>query len=155
MSAPHLPDGPALALPPLNEVLITQQLRRQIDELAEADRKKDEFLAMIGHELRNPLASLVAALHFLRDRGDDGSLRGRALDLAERQVHQLAHLVNDLLDLSRVVQGKVRLRKEAIDLAAVVARAVETALPMIERRGHELEVEGPLEPVGMEADPRG
>ena len=116
-------------------------------EIREADRHKDEFLAMLAHELRNPLAPLLNALHILRTGRLDGQEAEQARDIAERQVRHLARLVDDLLDVSRISSGKIQLRKGPVDLRAAVARAVETARPLIEARRHELSVSLPEEPV--------
>lgn len=99
----------------------------------EADRRKDEFLAMLAHELRNPLAPIRNAIHLLRT-GDSrsGAVRG----VIERQVETLTRLVDDLLDVSRITRGKVQLHKQLVDVGAVVGRAVEAARPLIEARGH-------------------
>jgi PAS domain S-box-containing protein len=107
----------------------------------QADRAKDEFLAMLGHELRNPLAPIVTALSLIKLRGDASA--SRELVVIERQVQHVVRLVDDLLDVSRVTRGKIALNKEPLDLADVVVRAVEIASPLLERRRHELSVEVP------------
>ena len=107
----------------------------------EASRAKDEFLAMLGHELRNPLAPLVTALHLMKLRAPAMLERERAI--IERQVRNLSRLVDDLLDVSRIARGKVELRREPSELAAVVAHAIETASPLIESRRHRLTVDVP------------
>ena len=128
------------------------ELRRRAEELAEAHRHKDEFLAMLGHELRNPLAPIKNAAHLLRLRTADERSRW-AGEVIERQVGQMSRLVDDLLDVSRITRGKVTLRKEVVELAAVIERAVEISRPLIEARRHEL-VESLAEgPVWLEADP--
>lgn len=106
-----------------------------------ANRAKDEFLAMLGHELRNPLAPISTALQLLKLRGVTGGESERAI--IERQVQHLVGLVDDLLDVSRITRGRVELRKEHIDLAEVVARAVEIASPLLEQQRHKLEVDVP------------
>ncbi len=116
----------------------------------EADRRKDEFLAMLGHELRNPLAPILTGLQLMRLRGV-GSDRER--DVIERQVQYLVRLVDDLLDVSRITRGKVRLEKEPVELAAVIARALEVAMPLYEQRSHALSVEVAREGLLVEADP--
>jgi PAS domain S-box-containing protein len=129
---------------------LAEELTARAQQLSEADRRKDEFLAMLAHELRNPLSSLATALHLLRlDRAD----HPRAVALAERQVKQLARLVDDLLDVSRITQGKIALRTETVTLADVVHRAVETTRPEIDVRGHTLTVTLPPGPILLEADP--
>jgi signal transduction histidine kinase/DNA-binding response OmpR family regulator len=99
-----------------------------------ASRTKDEFLAMLGHELRNPLAPISIALEIMRMRGDTSMARERAI--IERQTQHMIRLVDDLLDVSRIAQGKIVLKLEAIEISAVAARAVELAAPLIEERRH-------------------
>jgi PAS domain S-box-containing protein len=125
---------------------------RLYQEVREADRRKDEFLAVLGHELRNPLAPISNALHILKQPGADGPLAEQAREVMERQVQHMARLVDDLLDVSRIVRGKVELRKGPVELAAVVARAAETAQPLIEAEGHELAVAMPDEPLVVSGD---
>ncbi len=114
----------------------------------EATRAKDEFLAMLGHELRNPLAPMMTALQLLRMQGSTS----RVHEVLERQVTQLMRLVDDLLDVSRIARGKVELRKERFELAAVTARAVEMASPLLERKLQVLTVQVPSEGIPMEGD---
>jgi PAS domain S-box-containing protein len=121
--------------------------------LREADRRKDEFLATLAHELRNPLAPLRNALELLRrSQGDKGFFEG-ALSIMERQVGQMVRLVDDLLDVSRINEGKLQIRKERVELADVLNAAVETARPLIEASAHRLTVTMPPEPVHLQADP--
>src|SRR5262249_34190847 len=120
-------------------------------ELQEADRRKDEFLAMLAHELRNPLAPIRNALHILKSPGTEDSAR-QALEMLERQGLQLARLRDDPLDVSRIMRGTVRLRREWVELAEVVARAVETAQPVIDAGGHNLTVDMPAAQVWLKAD---
>jgi signal transduction histidine kinase len=130
------------------------QARAHLAQLQEADRRKDEFLAMLAHELRNPLAPLRNALHIVRQRGPDRRAATRhAWDLMDRQVGHLVRLVDDLLDVARITRGKVELRREAVDLAEAATRAVESARPLIDARRHRLTYEGPPVPVRVEADP--
>jgi PAS domain S-box-containing protein len=131
---------------------LERELRSRVDELAEADRQKNEFLATLAHELRNPLAPMRNALHLMRMPGAEGEMVGQAQDMMERQMHQLVRLVDDLLDVSRIIRGNIELRKESVDLAAAVSRAVETAHPVIEVHGHELNVSLPDHPVYVDAD---
>jgi signal transduction histidine kinase/ActR/RegA family two-component response regulator len=134
-------------------VTVAYERLRLIDQLRQADRRKDEFLAVLAHELRNPLAPVRNAVEVLRMRDvDDPGLRW-ARDLIDRQVQQLTRLVDDLLDVSRITRGKIKLQKEPVDLAAVVARAVEISRPLIDARRHELAVTLPPEPLRLEADP--
>ena len=116
-----------------------EELRRQNEMLREAGRARDEFLARIGHELRNPLAPIKTALELLRLRG----VSSREHGLIDRQVGYLSRLVDDLLDVSRLTRGKIELRTERVDLHDVVARAVDTASPLLELRSHRLTVDVP------------
>jgi signal transduction histidine kinase/CheY-like chemotaxis protein len=115
-----------------------------------ANRAKDEFLAMLGHELRNPLAPILTALQLMNLRGLIGAERERGI--IERQVKHVVGLVDDLLDVSRITRGKVELRREYVDLADVVAKAIEMASPAIEERRHTLDVAVPRG-VGTDGDP--
>jgi PAS domain S-box-containing protein len=127
-------------------------LLRHAEQLAEADQRKDEFLAMLAHELRNPLAPIRNAWQVLRLKDQaDPDLRWAA-DTIGRQVSQLTRLVDDLLDVSRITRGKIELRKEWVDLAGVVERAVEMCRPAIEAARHRLTVNLPAGPVTLEAD---
>jgi PAS domain S-box-containing protein len=130
---------------------ITDRMRAE-EALKEADRRKDEFLAMLAHELRNPLAPIRNALHILKMPGASAEVVKRSMDMMERQVHHLVRLVDDLLDVSRIMRDKIELRKERIELAQVVARAVETVQPTIHAREHELTVILPPEPLWLQAD---
>jgi len=129
---------------------LADELAARVHELAQGDRRKDEFLAMLAHELRNPLSPLGTALHLVRT---DPDRRERFLDMADRQVRQLVRLVDDLLDVSRITQGKITLRREPTLLEDVVARAIETVRPMMDARGHVLTVTLPPHPVRLDADP--
>ena len=125
--------------------------RRAEEALREADRRKDEFLAMLAHELRNPLAPIRNALHLLRVSGA-GPVAAEARDVMERQLTQLIRLVDDLLEVSRISRGKVELRRAAVDLAGVVASAVETSRPAIDAARHRLEIRLPPAPLQIEGD---
>jgi signal transduction histidine kinase/DNA-binding response OmpR family regulator len=116
----------------------------------DANRAKDEFLAMLGHELRNPLAPILTALQLLRLRGIDAGERERAV--IERQVRHLVGLVDDLLDVSRITRGKVRLKREVVELNEVVAKAVELASPLLEQHQHDLAIAVPRTGLGIMAD---
>jgi signal transduction histidine kinase/response regulator RpfG family c-di-GMP phosphodiesterase len=131
------------------EFIDNAQLNR---EIREADRRKDEFLAMLGHELRNPLAPILNALRIVRLPETTPRDAAEALEIAVRQVRHLARLVDDLLDVSRISSGKIQLRKEVVNLSRLVTRAVEIARPLIEARQHELEVSMPAEAIAIEAD---
>jgi signal transduction histidine kinase/CheY-like chemotaxis protein len=129
-------------------------VRQREAQLAEADRRKDEFLATLAHELRNPLAAIRNALDVsqLRAREGGGAV-GPAGPIIRRQVGHLARLVDDLLDVSRIARGKVRLRKRFVDVAEVISSAVESSRPLIDARGHHLEVALPDTPMRIDADP--
>jgi PAS domain S-box-containing protein len=129
---------------------LEDELRERALQLASADRRKDEFLAMLSHELRNPLAPLGTALHLLAI-GAPG--RERFLQMADRQVKQLVRLVDDLLDVSRITRGKITLRKEVVLLSEIASRAVEAIRAQIDSRGQALTVSLPAEAVRLEADP--
>lgn len=122
-------------------------------QLWEADRRKDEFLATLAHELRNPLAPISNSLHLLRLTGDLNPGAERVRQIMERQVGYMVRLVDDLLEISRVTRGTVELRKEPIDLAAIINSAVEMSRPQIEAGGHQLAVSIHSEKMTLEADP--
>jgi len=115
-----------------------------------ANRAKDEFLAMLGHELRNPLSPITTALHLMRLRGETSASREQ--EIIERQVKHLTRLVDDLLDVSRVARGKVELTKKDVRLADIVARAIEMASPLLEQRRHNLDVQVPRDGLVVHAD---
>ena len=133
---------------------LERKTREQAAALADQDRRKDGFLAMLSHELRNPLAPIRNALRLigLSQQEPRQEIR-QAYDIIERQVENLVRLVEDLLDLGRITSGKIHLQKERVDLAAVIARAIEGARPLIDARRHRLEVNLPEAPVPVEADP--
>ena len=124
----------------------------QAQKLVELDRRKDEFLAMLSHELRNPLAPLSSAVQLLRLHKNDDPVQQQAHGVIERQVGQLKHLVNDLLEVSRITTGSVRLRQDQVSLSDVVERAVETAQPLIRQHRHELAVALPQQAIFLHAD---
>ena len=124
----------------------------QAQKLVELDRRKDEFLAMLSHELRNPLAPLSNAVQLLRLHKNDDPVQQQAHGIIERQVGQLKHLVDDLLEVSRITTGSVRLRQDQISLGDVVERAVESTQPLIRQRRHELAVALPRESIFLHAD---
>lgn len=131
---------------------ITEQ-RRIEQALRDADRLKDEFLATLAHELRNPLAPIRNSLQILKMPRVDAAIAQQTRDMMERQVQHLVRLVDDLLDVSRVMRGKVELRKEPVQLATIVARAVETAQSLIELQEHELDISISPESLLLDADP--
>jgi PAS domain S-box-containing protein len=131
---------------------ITERKRSQ-EELEGADRKKDEFLATLAHELRNPLAPMRNAIKILKAEGPSHAELDWAREVLDRQIHVMARLLEDLLDVSRISRENLRLRKETVELTAVIDRAIETSLPAIEASEHRLTVELPSEPIHLEADP--
>ena len=122
-------------------------------ELRQADRLKDEFLAMLSHELRNPLAPVRNALHIMRSPAANEEAVTRVRETAERQVRHMARLLDDLLDVSRISRGRIELRQEVVDLAALLARAVEAVQPLIDERRHRVIVTPPPEPLRVQGDP--
>jgi PAS domain S-box-containing protein len=127
--------------------------RRKVEELQEAHRQKDEFLALLAHELRNPLAPIRSALHVMKQPGVDASVAHRAHEIAERQVSHMSRLLDDLLDLSRISLGRIELRKEILDVASVVQAAVDAVRPLLAQRRHRLTVAVPPGTLWVDADP--
>jgi PAS domain S-box-containing protein len=127
--------------------------KRVEQALRDADRRKDEFLATLAHELRNPLAPIRNSIQILKLEGVDEETTQHAREVIDRQVQHLVRLVDDLLDVSRVMRGKVDLRKERVDLGTVVARGVEIAKALIESQGHQLDIDLSSEPLRLNADP--
>ncbi|HET9576465.1 MAG TPA: ATP-binding protein [Usitatibacter sp.] len=128
------------------------EVARRAEALREADRRKDEFLATLAHELRNPLAPLRNALEILRIAGNDPERAARAREMMERQLNQMVRLVDDLLDVSRITTGKLAVRKTVVELQGVVRDALETVRPFIESRQHTLELHLADEPIMVNAD---
>ena len=123
------------------------------EDLREADRRKDEFLATLAHELRNPLAPIRNSLHIFRMAGIHDPNVERVADMMERQVQHMVRMVDDLLEVSRISRGKIELRKERTELASILRNAVDTSLPLVEAGRHRLSVEVPDEPLMLDADP--
>jgi PAS domain S-box-containing protein len=152
------PDGQVVAVAGTTRDITDRQaseqaVRAQAASLAESDRAKDEFLATLSHELRNPLAPLRNSLALLR-RYDEGNARTEPVRaMMERQVNHLVRLVDDLLELSRLSRGTLSLRKERVELSAIVQNAVETSEPLMQAAGHALEVQLPPEPLWLQGDP--
>lgn len=126
---------------------------RLYSEVRKADRQKDEFLALLAHELRNPLAPIGNALRALSLPNLDAEAATAARGIIERQFQQLVRLVDDLLDISRIVRGKIALRSEVTTLSSIVDRAVETSRPMLDANRHELSIQLPETPLELEVDP--
>jgi signal transduction histidine kinase len=121
--------------------------------LKEADRHKDEFLAMLAHELRNPLAPILNAVQLMRRKPLADPQLVWSRDVIERQLAQLTRLVDDLLDVSRITRGKINLAREPVEIGGLVARAVETVQPLIVERGHQFTIDVPDEPIRVYGDP--
>jgi PAS domain S-box-containing protein len=137
----------------IQNALAYRNLQRAEGALKEADRRKNDFLATLAHELRNPLAPLRNGLQIMRlARGDAGAVE-QAQAMMERQLQQMVRLIDDLLDVSRITRGKLHLRRERVDLASAVQNAVEGSRPFIEAAAHRLGVVLPTEPVYLDADP--
>jgi signal transduction histidine kinase len=137
----------------VNGTLAVARVRRETEAvLREADRRKDEFLATLAHELRNPLAPLRNGLQIMRLARHDPPAVEEARGMMERQLQIMVRLIDDLLDVSRVSRGRIDLLKQRVDLAEVVRSALETSRPLIEASGHELTVVLPSDPVYVEAD---
>ncbi|AKJ30384.1 GAF domain-containing protein [Caldimonas brevitalea] len=134
-------------------VAIAHERLQFVDDLREADRRKDLFLATLAHELRNPLAPVLQAVHILGMPAAGEAERSWSRRVIERQVHNMSLLLDDLLDVSRITLGKLQLKKEHVALGDVVRSAVETAQPLIDARRHSLTLDLPSEPVWLQADP--
>jgi signal transduction histidine kinase len=130
-----------------------ESLAARTQELAASDRRKGEFLAMLAHELRNPLNAITTAVGVLEEPGVPQDLAGHAVTVIQRQIQHLVRLVDDLLDVSRIAHGKVELRRERIDLADVVRHAVDAFHPLLEAKRQTLSVGLPQEPLPLDADP--
>ena len=143
-------DGRVIAASKVARDITAQKVYEQT--LLEADRRKDEFLAMLAHELRNPLAPIRNSIHILRIHIQNDPSIARIGSMMERQVSHMAHLVDDLLDVSRISRGKIELQKDRVDLAVVTQHAIEASRPMIEGLGHKLVIEMPDDPIWLSAD---
>ena len=129
------------------------RLESTMAALREADRKKDEFLATLAHELRNPLAPVIHAVKLMESPAADEPQRQWGREVIARQVQRMALLLDDLLDVSRITRGRLELRKDYVDLQSLVNSAVETARPLIDAKNHTLTVDLPADPVVLEVDP--
>ncbi|MGQ0539621.1 MAG: ATP-binding protein, partial [Gemmatimonadaceae bacterium] len=147
-----LRDGAGTLVGAVNILVDISDRKRAEVILREADQAKNEFLAILAHELRNPLAPLVNAIEILKLAGDNPELRDRARGTLERQVAHLTRLVDDLIDVSRITRGKLHLRLERVSLAALVQCAVEASKPLLDARGHKFVEVLPEEPIYFDAD---
>jgi PAS domain S-box-containing protein len=127
--------------------------KRAEEALREADRRKDEFIAMLAHELRNPLAPILNALQVMKLAGEDARTAEPLREMMERQAHHMTRLVEDLLDVSRINSGKIELRKKSVDLVTLIRQVAEASRPFIEKRRHTLALSLPNGPMLLEADP--
>ncbi len=132
--------------------MLERALGRQVEELAAADRSKNEFLALLAHELRNPLAPLRNSLNLLETPGADGAVTGRALQVMHRQIRNMARLIDDLLDVSRITRGKVLLQKEPVELIHLLRRSAEVVQHEIVSRGQQLTLTLGSRPIYLDAD---
>ena len=132
--------------------LLEEDLRQVAAEMSESDRRKDQFLAMLAHELRNPLAPIRNAVEILRIMPDDAEAVKSATTLMDRQVVQMVRLVDDLLDISRISRGKIELRMERIELVSAVAEVVEAIRPFAQGLQHTLTTSFPAQPIELDAD---
>jgi PAS domain S-box-containing protein len=132
---------------------LEEELRRRAEELAAADQRKDEFLAMLAHELRNPLAPIANVLETIRLDRSDLESTNESLDIARRQVGHMARLLDDLLDVSRFTRGKIELRRVPVELGSVLKQAVETSSSVIKASGHQFDVIYPTVPIWLQGDP--
>jgi PAS domain S-box-containing protein len=137
----------------LTETEAVAAMRKRADGLVEANRSKEEFMALLSHELRSPLSPVLNALNILRQMKTNDPIIEQAGNIIDRQVGVMVRLVDDLLDIARITKGKLRLSKEQVELRVVVNRAAETVRPFMDARRHEFSVSLPTNPVWVEADP--
>jgi PAS domain S-box-containing protein len=137
----------------LTEGQAQEAQKKRGDDLAEANRSKEDFMALLSHELRNPLSPILNALNVQRQVKTDDPILQQAGDIIERQVGRMVRMVDDLLDISRITKGKLRLNKERVELRVIVNRAAESARPLLDARKHEFSISLPTQPIWVEADP--
>ncbi|MEO5771076.1 MAG: PAS domain-containing protein, partial [Burkholderiaceae bacterium] len=130
-----------------------EQLRALTDRLSDADRRKDEFLATLAHELRNPLAPVRNSLELMKRAGSDVQAMQALRVTIERQMGQMVRLIDDLLDVGRITSNKLELQREPVELGAIVRQAIETSSPLVTAAGHQLHFEPAAEPIALHADP--
>ena len=131
---------------------LEDNLRKLAADLSENDRRKNEFLATLAHELRNPLAPMSNMLEVVKRADGDGEILKQAHETIERQLGQMVRLVDDLLDLNRITHDRLELRRSEVELSSVIQQAVEVARPLIDAAGHQLIVDLPDEPIYLNAD---
>jgi signal transduction histidine kinase len=131
---------------------LADDLIRLAADLSEADRRKNEFIATLAHELRNPLAPVSNMLEVMKHAECDSETLRRARDTMERQLGQIVRLVDDLLDLNRISRDRLELRPSDVELSSLINQAIEVAGPLLDAAGHELRVDLPAEPVYLHAD---
>jgi len=152
-TADHKIDGAVMVLQEITERRrLEQELKRYSEHLSDVDRRKDEFLAMLAHELRNPLTPIRNCVEILRRLDHPEAAAVRARDMIERQVLHMTRLIDDLVDVSRITSGRIELHKRRVNLAKVVESAVEMCRPLMDTAGHELTVLLPAEPLALEVD---
>jgi two-component system CheB/CheR fusion protein len=137
----------------VNRSVSNAQLRERAEQLAVADRRKNEFLAMLGHELRNPLAALVSAGNLLASETVAVTQKDWAAGVIQRQGRAMMHLVNDMLDISRITSGNIELNRQTVLLKTIIQSAMEVCQPIVDERRHTLSVTLPEEPTWLNADP--
>ena len=128
------------------------QLRQNATDMSEAERRKDEFLAMLSHELRNPLAPIISSVQLLSLQKNEGKVQQKARTIIERQVGQLTRLVDDLMEISRITTGRIHLQQERVGLNGIVEQALETTRPLMDQHKHELTVSLSPQPMWLDAD---
>ncbi len=121
--------------------------------MRDSDKKKEVFLSLLAHELRNPLAPIRNALQIFRIASQETPQLREAREMAERQLQTLTRMVDDLLDISRIMQGKIEIKRELVALQKIIERAVETVKPVLDLCEHRLETDIPSDPIWLHADP--
>ena len=154
---PHPGGDPLRIIGTMSDITVSknreEELRRLAANLSEADRRKTEFLAVLAHELRNPLAPIRHGLQLIRMQAGNSATLDKVRDMLDRQVNQMVRLVNDLLDVARITSGKVELRKQRAHMGDLVKIAVETSMPLIDASGHDLTINVPDELMPVFVDP--
>jgi len=133
-------------------VLLEREIRDRFEQLAEVDRRKDKFLATLGHEMRTPLATMTTAVELMRLRGDDPASLTRLRETVERQIAPMTRLVDDLLDIARISRGRIVLKAEEVQLQAIVESAIETVRSLLDERSHHLAIDMSEEPIFLFGD---